>query len=262
MGWKDKADLIVPGSRGAKLQTGSFIALVHEAFEKEGQAREQYVIHRFELLESSNKEFPVGCEASEVLRMDNRFPQYADEAVGQVKSFVAAVMGIEPRDTARVMTEITRQVIDGVYSSRNPARGSILGLKVYPRPKGPKSDPTKPPYMVHEWHPVIGPDGKPAFRPLPAMAPAVAQPAYQAQAPAQAAAFGNGWNPQAQAQAPVIPGSVPTIPGQAPAIPQAAPFPPPGWTLHPDTSAGVWYYKGQTILKEADLRILVSQGKA
>lgn len=55
----------------------------------------------------------------------------------------------------------------------------------------------------------------------------------------QAAAFGGA--PAAAAPAPAIPG-----------VPAAAVFPPEGWQVHP--SAPGWYYKGQEVVTEADLR--------
>ena len=59
------------------------------------------------------------------------------------------------------------------------------------------------------------------------------------------------WLPgdQSQAPAPAGPGAPPPPPVAAPT---PAPFPPAGWTLHP--KAPGYYYKGQEVLTEADLR--------
>lgn len=274
MGWKDKVDEVVPGARGARLTAGQYIIHIHEAMEKETEDRRQYCIHRGEILQSSNAEFPTGCEMSEAVRMDSRFPNHAMEAAGQAKAFCAAVTGIEPRDTATVMREVTRQVIDGVYSARNPARGSILALKVYPRPLSQKARDeqtrtgvVKPPYMVHEWHPVIE-GGKPAFKALPPMATAPAgqggwgQPQPTVSVPSFGQAPGlptGGWG-GAVAGIPGLPGaSVPGIPGLPPVAPA---FPPAGWEVHPNDQSYFFVRGTDKVLKEADLRALVAVGKA
>lgn len=44
----------------------------------------------------------------------------------------------------------------------------------------------------------------------------------------------------------------PTAPGAPPSAPSVPAFPPEGWTAHPDAAG--YYYRGQEVLSEADLR--------
>lgn len=90
----------------------------------------------------------------------------------------------------------------------------------------------------------------------PATATAATVVQNNALPPAQvAAAPAAGWTPPAQTATPT---SLPPVAAPAPApVPPAAPpvapaFPPEGWAVHPQNPA--YYYKGQEVVSEADLR--------
>ena len=89
----------------------------------------------------------------------------------------------------------------------------------------------------------------PEIAAAPAAAPAVANP-FATKPPVPAAAAPAFAQPPAAAPAvPAVP--VPPVP-PVPAVPAAVAFPPEGWTAHP-TAPG-FFYKGQEVLAEADLR--------
>lgn len=280
MGWQDRAETAIPNVRGSKLTEGSYVVHVHEAKEYKGKPKgtvpgKIFCIVSGKILESTVANFPPGTEMSYAIPMDSEFESYANESAADARAFCAAVVGIEPGDTAKVVAEVNRSVIDAIFSpegGRNAARGSVLALRVMPKPKGAKAQAAdaaliaagqgalvKPPFMRHEWRPMLE-NGAPAFRALPPLTKVAAVAAPVAATPA----FGNGgW--QNAASAAVVP-QLPTLPQAAPALPSLpAAFPPPGWKAH-DQDPSYFYNVAQgassPILKEAELRVAMSQGKA
>lgn len=93
--------------------------------------------------------------------------------------------------------------------------------------------------------------GAPPAAPAGFGAPAPA-PAAVAPAPAAAPAVGAPAQPWAQPAAPAAVAPPPAFTPPAPPAPAAADFPPAGWTAHPEAAG--YFYKGQEVLSEADLR--------
>lgn len=103
------------------------------------------------------------------------------------------------------------------------------------------------------------PPAAPAGFGAPAPAPAAVAPAP---APAACAAVGAPAQPWAQpaAPAPATVAPPPAFTPPAPPAPAAEAFPPAGWTAHP-TAPG-YFYQGQEVLSEADLRARMAPAAA
>lgn len=148
-----------------------------------------------------------------------------DAAMGNIIVFVGAVNGIESRDEPRLRAEVTEDVLELVVAPKNPLRGRFVQVITKNKKTKAGND-----FTMHYWEPV--PLG---FTPPASRLSAGSPPTTQSQT----------------ASAPRPPGPpAPPAPPRAPAPP--IPFPPPGWTEHP-TEKG-WFYKGQQVVSEADLR--------
>ncbi len=283
MGWYDRIQEARQGGGMPRMSPGNYVVQVYDVKEHPGQTGGTFWIAEFVVLQSDNAAHPVNTPGSECIRLDSKFPQ---TALGDVKACVAALMGLNPKDQATVDAQITPQVVGAVtHTKPTPVAGHIVGLNVFSKNPGPRSQPGAQPFNRYRWAPMLE-NGAPMRRPLPQgftppttqAAPPPAQPP-QGQWSPQGAPAPQGppqgapapWSPPQAApppaQAPVFPPGGFQFGGGAPAQPPAPPaappppaaFPPPGWTPHPTPG---WFYKGQTVVSEADLRTLAATGRA
>lgn len=137
-----------------------------------------------------------------------------DAALGNILAYIGSAMGINPQDETRLRGEVTEDVSELVVSAKNPLRGKHIGVVTKTVKTRAGGDFTK-----HYWEPASY-DGPSLLGPV--AAPAVV----------------------------VTAGGPPRAPVAPP--PPVAAFPPAGWTLHPSSPG--WYYLGQKVVSEADLR--------
>ncbi len=206
------------------------IIRVHDVRVNQGQWGTRYIVEA-DVLQSNNPSCGEGSRHSWTVRIDG---DYGKMGLGEVKSFVAACKGLDPNDTARVNAEVTPAVVDSTLNTGgNTLRGSVVRTQTTGKTTKTGNDITK-----HIWL-VVDPNEAAM---LVQSAPAMTAPA-------------------APAAAPTPPPPVTASPPSPPPAPAAsAPFPPPGWTAHP-TSPG-FYYKGQEVLSEAQLKQRSAAGTA
>lgn len=185
------------------------------------------------ILQSTNEARPAGMEVSWMCNLTDH-----DAAFGNVKQFLGACFGVDPNDKEALDAQITPTVISQSTAVSNPLGGTILPVECETRNN--KTNEGK--HTRHRWSIAQGRD--------PNWVPKSNQGATPTPPPVQ------------RPTAPSIPGAppigipgVPNVPG-APAIPPPPPalFPPPGWTPHPQAPG--YYYQGQQVLSEAQLRAM------
>jgi len=291
MGVFDTIGNAAVGQGGNYLKSGhQYLVEVLRALMKRGRQGEQFFIVELLIHESDDSTNPPGFRASWTVNMKH------DASLGNIKWFLGACYGIPVADKQRLDTEITSQVAEFAVSEQNPLAGRLLEVAVHevPTRAGGK-------FSKHDWAsttrqpnpaaraaasareaavsstPVSVPQGfapqkawppaaQPAYAPPPAQAyaPPPAQPAY-APPPAQPAyapppTYATAAPPvQAYAPPPAQPAYAPP-PVAAPPPPLPAVFPPVGWTAHPNSPG--WFYRGQEVVAEAQLRSMAANGQA
>lgn len=245
-GWYDRIQQAKVGGGGAKFLPGNYILVVEDVKEHKGGNNpafpDVFFIVETKVLQSDNPQLPVGMAASQVIKLNGPFPE---TALGDVKAFCAAVMGLDPRDP-RADQEITPPVIAGILRRPCPVRGHVLGANVWMKNPGPKSKPGTQPFAKIAWMPrlVNGQPERQNLAPLQDQPPGQQAPqqgygapqqGYGApppqQAPQQGPPPGQGYGaPQGQGWAP--PGNPGQAPNQGTPVAQGQPGPgawaPPG----------------------------------
>ena len=141
-----------------------------------------------------------------------------DAALGNILAYIGSAMGINPQDEARLRTEVTEDVSELVVSAKNPLRGKFIGVVTKLVKTRAGGDFTK-----HYWEPA-----------------SYSGASMLSDAPMAAARAPGAYPPLASAGAPPPPPPPPAV------------FPPSGWAVHPSSPG--WYYQGQKVVSEADLR--------
>lgn len=204
------------GSGGAYLNPGHEYLLEVRKVQFYQGRNGDYLIVEFRVHESNDHSRPAGSTASWLVKWGT------DMTFPNYKAFLSAVNGIDPGDTARVAAEITEDVAAFAISDAQPLTGKLVECAVV-AVKTKKGDD----FSKHNWRPtgrdaVL--DAVPVIRTKPITAPAFTAPAQ-------------GF----------------TAPPPPPPVPAKA-FPPAGWEAHP--SAPGYFYKGQEVLSEAQLRAI------
>lgn len=279
MGVFDTIGNAAVGQGGNYLKSGhQYLVEVLRALMKRGRQGEQFFIVELLIHESDDSTNPPGFRASWTVNMKH------DASLGNIKWFLGACYGIPVADKTRLDTEITSQVAEFAVSEQNPLAGRLLEVAVHevPTRAGGK-------FSKHDWASTMrqpNPAARAAasareaavsstpvsvpqnFAPQKAWPPA-AQPAYappqqayapsaQAYAPPAQPAYAP---PAQQAYAPPLPAQAYAPPPiAAPPPPVAAVFPPGGWTAHPSSPG--WFYRGQEVVAEAQLRSMAASGQA
>ena len=179
-----QVEAVGPGSN--RLKVGSYPRLQITGCEVHQGFHGTRFIASFDVIESSGPEAtPAGSSGDWSARIDGQWDKIGK---GEVKTFVATAMGIQPDDvTSAVMTQVLGGSLVGIVMASDAFAKNTKGGQTM---------------VKHTWALA---EGTPAAAPPP-----------------------------------------PPVP------PTPAPFPPAGWTAHP-TSPG-WYYRGQEVVSEADLR--------
>jgi hypothetical protein len=144
-----------------------------------------------------------------------------DASLGNLLAFFGACMGIPAEDEVRLRKEITSAFCEYAVSPQNPLKGKLVEVEVHEI-----TTKAGTPFSKHIWKPT-------RKSPNPSVVAALS------------------------ALDPFVDASQPQVPPPPPPPPPPAatkPFPPPGWTAHPN-APGYWY-KGQEVLSEAQLRAL------
>lgn len=195
---------------------------------------------------------------------------------GNILCFVGSAYGVDPADEKRLRATIKEDHVNGVVSPANPTKGLFIRAMT----QQTTTAANKREFTVVKWAPgpakgskpslldatpvVVTPPSAPEVQllPAPSMPGAFVPPSIPGAAPsfpsipgASAPSLPGLSVPMPGAAAPPsIPGAAPSFPSipTAPSLPVAPTFPPAGWTVHPQSPG--WYYKGQEIKSEADLR--------
>lgn len=158
------------------------------------------------------------------------YPDHQTRDLAQLKQVIGAIAGYS--DTAAIKAHVTRAVLVAAFGDAQPFRGHVFGARIY--------------------HETGKKDGK-TYQRIGAASPVLI--------PGQAEG-----NPQrvdvrqyegAQASPPSVSAPMAPPPVVAPPAPPppSRPFPPVGWTAHPNAPG--YYYQGQEVLTEAQLRAKV-----
>jgi hypothetical protein len=191
-----------------------------------GRKDDNFYVAEFVVHESDDPKLQLGSKPSWVTNMKQ------DAALGNIKMYVAAAMGIDPKnEAARVTAEITADVAELVVT-KNTLRGRFVRVST-------KQTTTRAgnPFTKHFWDPTTHRGAS-----LLGAAPPIGTPA-----PGQALP---------NLPAPLPPGLAAAPPPPPP--PPPAQFPPNGWAENPNGKG--WYYQkvnpGGQQLTEAQLRAL------
>jgi len=254
------------GQGGTYLKSGhNYLLEIVKCFMKQGRKGDVFFIAEFMVHESDDLSIPPGFTAS----WTANFSQH-DAALGNVLWLLGAANGIDVRDEARLKSEITTAVAEFAVSAQNPLKGRMVEVETHEIKTRAGS-----PFTKHMWKPTTR-TGSDAIRKAAAAAAASPQQlsgfSPPAAPPAPAAFPPPGWtapafpppgwtaHPANMGAPPPVAPPAPPAPMAAPPPPPPAPFPPPGWAAHP-ASPG-WFYKGQEVLTEADLRQRAAAGRA
>ena len=172
--------------------------------------------------------------------------------VTDVTPFIGKQLQVKTKTRKATPAEIEKGYEDrsepGGYKALDGASAAPSAPMIPSGPPMPPAPPTAPPA------PPVAAPAAPAFPPVGWQAnpnapgwywnPATGEQLEEAALRAQSA-------PPAPVAAPVAP-PVPPAPPVAPPAPVAVEFPPAGWTAHPSSPG--YYYSGQNVLSEADLR--------
>lgn len=179
MSWANRIQQVqVSGGGFPSPEPGDYVFQVTLAKEhKSQQGTDLFFIAELVVVQSNHPNHPPGSQRSQVIKVNGPFP---DTALGDVKGFVSAALGLEPTDP-RVAHEITPQVIAGILHPSNPLAGTYVAANVWLKPPGPRSRPGATPFTKFTWRPILE-NGRPKVGPLPAgLRPSMAPQ----QAPAQ-----------------------------------------------------------------------------
>jgi hypothetical protein len=229
MGIYDNVGNAAIGQGGNYLQSGhQYLVEIARVFVKQGRKGDVFTIAELVVHESDDPKNPPGFKASWTVNMSQ------DASLGNLIVFFGACVGIAVEDEARLRKEITTAFCEYSVSPQNPLKGKLVEVEVHEIiTKAGK------PFSKHIWKPTTK-------QANPVVA---ASTIAQASAQAQVDAFGA---PPAPTPAPTQAVGAPPPPPPPP--PVAKVFPPIGWAAHP-TAPG-YYYKGQDVLSEQQLRAL------
>lgn len=101
-------------SGGVYFLPGNYLVSVVKAFVMTSRKGTPLVVVECEILESDNPERAVGTRASWVVNMSQ------DAGPGNVKGFIAAAIGVNPSDTAKVDSEVTPEFCEEAFGETNP----------------------------------------------------------------------------------------------------------------------------------------------
>jgi hypothetical protein len=221
------------GQGGNYLKSGhNYLLEVTKCLTKTGRKGDLFFIAEFTIHESDDTTNPPGFSASWTCNFKH------DASLGNVLWFLGAVNGIDVKDETQLKAQITSQVAEFAVSPANPLAGRMVEVEVHEVTTRQGT-----PFSKHIWKPTTrGPNE-------------AARSAARAKASAQTASP-TPMSPLATPpMAPMQPSSLPApmVPPPPPPPPPTV-FPPPGWTAHP--SAPGYYYRGQEVLSEAQLRAI------
>lgn len=224
------------GQGGNYLKSGhNYLLEVNQCLTKQGRKGDLFFIVEFTVHESDDHTNPPGFTASWTCNFKH------DAALGNVLWFLGAVNGIDIKDEARLKSEITSEVAELAVKPANPLKGRMVEVETHEIKTKAGT-----PFTKHLW--------KPTTR-VPSEAVRAAKAAATTPSPL------SGFAATAPASAPMHPPSLPApMAPPPPPPPLPAPFPPLGWTAHP-ASPG-WFYKGQEVVAESELRQRAASGRA
>lgn len=258
MGLYDNIGNAAIGQGGNYLNAGhQYLVEVARVFAKQGRKGDVFTVVELIVHESDDTKNPPGFKASWTVNHKH------DAALGNLLWFFGACAGIPVEDEARLKREITTAFCEYAVSAQNPLKGKLVEVEIHALTTRAGNQ-----FSKHVW--------KPTTRPANPQVAAIV--AAQAAAAGAIAAFGTTPAPATQptpltqavppspagVSAPPAGFAAPPLPSAAfsappaaptpPAAPAAKPFPPPGWAPHP--SAPGWWFQGQQVLSEAQLRAL------
>lgn len=243
MSWYDDIATASVGVKdGPRLEPGKYRLALDKFREEKIDGSGHYQVTDFLVLGTTTAT-PVGSTVSYMIKLDGQFESHIKKGKAEVKGLVAALFGY-PSDSEEAMSKVNGTVIGQLINTVPcPLRGFCVDAEVWTKPASAKKlavDPQAKGFNKAKFAPVT--PGQVVRHEMPAsgqVAPATA--------PASAPALPGVGTP------PPIPGA-----GAPPPIPPA--FPPAGWTRHADNPAYFW--KGQLIKTEAELRAMMAAGQA
>lgn len=139
---------------GVYFLPGSYVTEILRVFVMKNWKGDEFFIAECKILDSDNSERPVGSKASMVVNMDNV------SAMGNIKAFLAAASGIDPKNSVRVNAEITEEIAEIAVAEGNPFAGTVLELDARIVKTREGGDFTK-----HFWSPSTQPDRQASVSP-------------------------------------------------------------------------------------------------
>lgn len=226
----DRIQSVDVTGRAPRLKGGNYLLAVTAIKEHTSKGKGgRFFIPEFVVEVSDNPEIQKGFKTGDPINLQGKYP---DSALGQVKAFASALLGYNPSDKEVVDRQITPEVIRGLLVNGGAHfAGALVACNVWLKTQA--NNPSAAPFANYSYAPCL--ENGQVKRIVVA----------QAQAPSHFA------------------GSLPPVPGMQapPALPQMAPsWPPAGWIAHPQAPG--YFYKGQEVLAEADLRARAAQGGA
>lgn len=121
MGMFDKIKEASVTEGGQYVLPGMYRAQINYCKQKTTRKGIGMVAVELRVLESTNPDRPVGSDMSWVVTMDK------DAAMGNVKQFIAAVMGIDPKEVDVPGAEM-------IFSEANPLKGKFIRISAFNKP--------------------------------------------------------------------------------------------------------------------------------
>lgn len=132
------------GQGGLYFLPGIYKVKIIRFFAMESRKKEDLIIAECEILESDNPQRKVGSKPSWVVNLKQ------DAALGNIKGFLAACLGIDPSDEEAVNEQVTEDFCEeAVDEDENPMGGVVVGLEAVDIKTRAGGD-----FTLHKWSPV------------------------------------------------------------------------------------------------------------
>lgn len=130
------------GMGGLYFLQGLYRVRIIRFFAMESRKKEDLVIAECEVLASDVAERKVGMKPSWVVNLKQ------DAALGNIKGFLAACLGLDPNDTEAVNERITEDFCEEAVSEDNPLAGIEVNLEAVNIKTRENND-----FTLHKWSP-------------------------------------------------------------------------------------------------------------
>lgn len=108
---------------GFYLEPGIYEVEIGRVFTRTGRTGDPFFVVEMKVLESNNPNRPAGCSPSWVVKTNQ------DAAIGNIKGFLAAASGIDPKDREG-LKQVTAAYAEWASGAENPLAGNRVHVEV------------------------------------------------------------------------------------------------------------------------------------